>query len=329
MQYVFISYFREDSAIVADFLKALDASRIHYFIDERGLELGDQWKEEIRRKINGATVFLFCMSCKYYDRPDSYVHTELKLASERLLALDPSVPWFLPLCVDNCNLPGTEFGHGALSDYHAIRMGGSVLNAAQQCVRRIKQILSDPDVSQGTICIHSLTLTHGEKAVICGEDPLAELRLVSQLDFGRHPRGLDALHSLRSQVLMHDGSWMDLGGYWSIYQTLLNKGTRRDVRDSLHPMVVNPDSLTRFHVPAGRGSFIVAELSLFEQHSTHGASLGYCFFLHGSDPVLYTIAAGETRVYLVRKTPKSGFLWQNRPTRADLYITEMPPTVRR
>ena len=81
--YVFLSYFREDRSDIQAILDQLEDRGLAYFIDE--------WEAENRRRLGPAwwmtqiaraSAFVVLLCGWYYRTPGSYVHEELRLASE-------------------------------------------------------------------------------------------------------------------------------------------------------------------------------------------------------------------------------------------------------
>ena len=104
VSYVFISYFREDTALVKRLKAQLDAFQVNYWIDEEGMEPGEEWERKIRRKIEDAGIFLLCLS-KSYNRKTSYVHKEIDMAVAHAAKLDSSVTWIVPVAFDDVEIP--------------------------------------------------------------------------------------------------------------------------------------------------------------------------------------------------------------------------------
>lgn len=66
---VFISYSRKDSAIVKDYCEYIKKAGLSLWIDEDGIETGDEFKRKIVRAINESRIFLFFSSVNSNDSP--------------------------------------------------------------------------------------------------------------------------------------------------------------------------------------------------------------------------------------------------------------------
>lgn len=154
MSYIFISYFREDAEFVKTLVSHLEMSGISCWVDQSGMELGELWRERVKEKISQAGLFLLCLSQSYYERPMSYVHEELRIASARARTVHRSVPWILTIVIDGAVIPRLEITEDRnLIDYHVGRCNGDALEAAAIVSAGVKRSFENPQSNMGIISI--------------------------------------------------------------------------------------------------------------------------------------------------------------------------------
>lgn len=320
MTYVFVSYFREDVSKIRPLLDALDKLSIAYWIDEVGMELGEQWREKVKRKIDQAGAFLLCVSDQFYLRPTSYVHAELAIAIERAKTLAPSVPWLLPICLDQTKLPEVSIDETrSLTDLHSIRLADGDYNAIEHTALRLNAILTNPSLSLANIVVTSLKIAF-RPTIIAGAEPFRIESLLYYHDL--HPSGGD--------ILLADGSWMPFPEYWKAYSDWFFDDLRRRENkqggrvDRPHePKVVVSNSSLRFQVRPGRIHLTAASFEHEQVIGQYGQKQGTTVSKWHSNTISFDVGARETKILLLRDTPASGFLWRNRPTKSDYYFTEI------
>ena len=99
---VFISYTHEDQAAAArlrDFLEG--EAGIDVWLDTRRLEAGDDWGHKIRRDIKSCSYFMPLISTAATRRHEGYFRREWSLAVERAMDIADSVPFIIPVAIDN------------------------------------------------------------------------------------------------------------------------------------------------------------------------------------------------------------------------------------
>jgi hypothetical protein len=111
--HVFISYIREDSPHVDALQQTLEAAGIPVWRDTDDLQPGEDWRSKIRQAITAdALVFLACFSSRSLARGISYQNEELLLAIDQLRLRQPRDPWFVPVRLDDCEIPEHDIGGG-------------------------------------------------------------------------------------------------------------------------------------------------------------------------------------------------------------------------
>lgn len=120
MQHVFISYVREDKQLVGRLCQALKSHDIEIWWDLQNLDPGVRWKSEIQKAIREGAFFIACFSKKYHGRDKTYMNEELTIAIEELRQRPTDRVWFIPVKLDDCEIPDIDIGYGGtLKDIHA------------------------------------------------------------------------------------------------------------------------------------------------------------------------------------------------------------------
>jgi hypothetical protein len=99
---VFISYTHEDQAVarrLRDFLE--EEAGIDVWLDTRRLEAGDDWGHKIRRNIKSCSYFMPLISAAATRRDEGYFRREWWLAAERAMDFADSVPFIIPVAIDD------------------------------------------------------------------------------------------------------------------------------------------------------------------------------------------------------------------------------------
>ena len=100
---IFISYTHEDQAAalrLRDFLEN-EAGIDDVWIDHRRLEAGDDWDHQIRRNIKNCSYFMPVISAASTRRLEGYFRREWRWASERAMDFADSVPFIIPVVIDD------------------------------------------------------------------------------------------------------------------------------------------------------------------------------------------------------------------------------------
>jgi hypothetical protein len=106
-----VSYVREDLTTVDRLVAALRDAGYDVWIDRGSLLPGMRWQQEIRTAIESGDFFLACFSPHYW-KPQSYMNEELALAVARLRLMPRTRSWFIPVMLEQCELPDVPIGPG-------------------------------------------------------------------------------------------------------------------------------------------------------------------------------------------------------------------------
>jgi TIR domain/SIR2-like domain len=100
---IFLSYASEDVAAVRKIRDALEGVGLDVWFDKRQLEWGDDFGAKIKRNIRGCSFFAPVISASTQKRSEGYFRLEWKLAAERAMQISDTVPFILPIALDETN----------------------------------------------------------------------------------------------------------------------------------------------------------------------------------------------------------------------------------
>lgn len=103
---VFLSYASQDAEAARRICEALRSGGVEVWFDqEGGLEHGDEWDAKIRRHIKECLLFVPLISANTQARHEGYFRIEWDLAAERAQGIAQSVPFILPIVIDDTREP--------------------------------------------------------------------------------------------------------------------------------------------------------------------------------------------------------------------------------
>jgi len=112
MSQVFISYVRENEAIIERLCRELRQQGIEIWRDREQIQPGQRWRQAIRQAIESGGFFLACFSTEYTERDSTYMNEELTLAIDQLRKRPTNRTWFIPVLLSNCQIPDRDIGGG-------------------------------------------------------------------------------------------------------------------------------------------------------------------------------------------------------------------------
>jgi hypothetical protein len=113
MLHVFISYVRENEAIVERLCGELRKEGVEPWRDRDKIEPGQRWRQAIRQAIQRGAFFVACFSKEYAERDSTYMNEEVTLAIEELRKRPTDRAWFIPVLLSDCQVPDRDIGGGA------------------------------------------------------------------------------------------------------------------------------------------------------------------------------------------------------------------------
>ena len=103
---VFLSYASQDAEAARRICEALRSGGVEVWFDqEGGLEHGDEWDAKIRRHIRECLLFVPLISANTQARHEGYFRIEWDLAAARAQGIAQSVPFILPIAIDDTREP--------------------------------------------------------------------------------------------------------------------------------------------------------------------------------------------------------------------------------
>src|SRR5580700_6675401 len=152
MGHAFISYVHEDSRKVDHLQRTLESAGIRVWRDIDDLWPGEDWRAKIREAISqGALVFIACFSKESVARSKSYQYEELTLAIEEIRKRSPEASWFIPVRLDDCEIPDLDIGTGKTlrSIQRADLFGPGAKKKAERLVAAVFRMLGRDSVPSG------------------------------------------------------------------------------------------------------------------------------------------------------------------------------------
>ncbi len=112
MKHVFVSYCHENKAIVDRLCQSLASHDIHIWLDRDKIGPGTPWKQAIQQAIQHGDFFIACFSTEVTARNQTYMSEELKVAIEELHQRSVDKAWFIPVKLNECEIPDIDIGGG-------------------------------------------------------------------------------------------------------------------------------------------------------------------------------------------------------------------------
>ena len=138
MKGIFISYVSENIEIVDLLYQELKSHGIQVWRDQDNIAPGLRWKREIRRAIQQGAFFIACFSQEYDERGRTYMNEELTIAIEELRQRPTSRAWFIPVKLNDCEIPDRDIGGGeTLCDLQHVNL----YEDWDSCIRRILEVI--------------------------------------------------------------------------------------------------------------------------------------------------------------------------------------------
>ena len=112
MDYVFVSYVHDNERAVARLCDAMISRGINVWLDRKDIAPGIDWRLAIQRAIAEGAFFIACFSREYKERVQTHMNEELRLAVEILRKLPQDHAWFIPIKLNECEIPDFPIGLG-------------------------------------------------------------------------------------------------------------------------------------------------------------------------------------------------------------------------
>jgi len=112
MKHVFISHVHENEVAVSHLVADLKSCDIRVWLDKNDIQPGERWQIAIRNAIHEGNFFVACFSIEYSKKPSTYMNEELTLAIEELRQMPHNRVWFIPVRLNECEVPDRSIGAG-------------------------------------------------------------------------------------------------------------------------------------------------------------------------------------------------------------------------
>lgn len=142
-RHVFISYVSEDRQRVEHLATALSEFGVEVWLDRRRLPAGSDWKTEIRSAIRSGMYFVACFSRASLTKDRSYMREEVSLAIEEMRLRSPHQTWFIPVKLDDCEIPDLAIGPDLrLTDIHYLDLSSDPIRGAMTLASSVRPSLT-------------------------------------------------------------------------------------------------------------------------------------------------------------------------------------------
>ena len=142
---IFISYAREDRADVELLKSNLDVHGLPVWFDRDKLKGGDFYEKKIQQNIKTCALFLPIISEHTERRTEGFFRREWKLAAKRSDDIDDSVPFIIPIAIDDTAEAAARVPDKFL-DTHWQRCPGGTVSA--EFAQRLQNLLNPKGVPQ-------------------------------------------------------------------------------------------------------------------------------------------------------------------------------------
>ena len=134
---VFLSYASEDIKHVREIKKELERSGLNVWFDKKHLEAGDDYDVKIQRNIRKCSLFVPFISRNTESRAEGYFRREWFYAIDRARSIDPSIPFILPVVIDDTSLEGSLVPE-AFKRLHWSQIISDLKNFVDSCVKHFR-----------------------------------------------------------------------------------------------------------------------------------------------------------------------------------------------
>jgi hypothetical protein len=148
---VFLSYQRDDLALVQPIIARLKRENIDYWIDVTHLKPGVDWQREIKQVIRSGGAFVPFFSPRYMTRHKSFMNVELREAIMQAQLMRAGTRWLIPAKLAPCEIPDmTIDGTTDLTSLHYIDFSTDWSSAMDSLVQTLREILRPAESGPGT-----------------------------------------------------------------------------------------------------------------------------------------------------------------------------------
>jgi hypothetical protein len=151
MEYVFISYVRENAELIDRLASALRKAGVKVWLDREMILPGQRWRTVIRNAIQEGAFFIACFSHESAARDRTYMNEELTLAIEELRLRPADRSWFIPVLLSGGAIPERSIGGSeTLADLQHVNLGHDWNSGVSQLISSILSTRETPVSPQPT-----------------------------------------------------------------------------------------------------------------------------------------------------------------------------------
>jgi len=209
IRHVFISYVKENLELVRRLSDELSKYGVTVWLDKNEIKPGSRWKDAIREAIRKGDFFIACFSKEYISRQKTYMNEELTLAIEELRKYPTSRTWFIPVLLNECEVPDRNIGAGeTLRDLQHVKLYKDWDTGIQRILSVIKPI--SPKIQHLITTLYSKNVDIRRQAIIAlgqgGEMEQLEdiIEILKTLRTNRQPMWSEELKALKDAFGAHD-----------------------------------------------------------------------------------------------------------------------------
>jgi hypothetical protein len=146
MNQIFLSYAREDKPRIDEIYGALKQAGLNPWMDEpprpyqgEGLQPGQRWDEEIRKRIGEARITLTFFSKRSVEK-EGYIQREYRLALDRNAQQPQHQPSLIPVLLDACSPPSLRVD---TVSYHQLHWYKLYEATVEDLIDRLRKLMAD------------------------------------------------------------------------------------------------------------------------------------------------------------------------------------------
>ena len=153
MRHGFISYCHQNKSQVDLLCHALTSNGVNVWVDRNNSIPETPWKQAIQQAINHGDFFIACFTKEYNSHEKTYMSEELKIAIENLQQKPHDKTWFIPVKLNDCDIPDIDIGEGdTLKDLEYINLYENWETGIQKILNifplRSPDIIDDPNLNE-------------------------------------------------------------------------------------------------------------------------------------------------------------------------------------
>ncbi|MEM7185905.1 MAG: toll/interleukin-1 receptor domain-containing protein, partial [Bacteroidota bacterium] len=171
---IFVSYSSEDRPFALEFVKALQELGVNVWIDQLGIQLGENWDHAIEQALENSQTFLLFISPNAVESKN--VHDEFHIAVTRNKKL-------IPILIKQCDLPmrwqRLQYADLTKNPARGLRSVMEFLGLEKTATKKLREVLSligvsEADQNQATISpvSHDEPPSSGEVHLLISEDEI-------------------------------------------------------------------------------------------------------------------------------------------------------------